>query len=304
MANILPELITILGPTASGKTRLAVAVAKEINAEIISADSRQVYKNMDIGTGKDLDEYGNVPHHLIDLCEAGEKYNLYQYQLDFTEAFQQVQSNGNTPILCGGSGLYIEAVLKGYDFTAVPIDLGFREVLAQKSVEELRELLRRQATIFAPLADFSSKKRLIRAIEIETFLQHNTFDFQVFKSIDTKIIGIDLPREERRHRIETRLHKRLQNGLIEEVEQLLAKGIAAETLIYYGLEYKFLTQYLQNQLSYAELVAQLTIAIQQFAKRQMTFFRKMERDGLIINWIDGTLPFERQVAMALEFAKV
>jgi tRNA dimethylallyltransferase len=294
-------LVTVIGPTASGKTRLAVALAKAIGGEILSADSRQVYRGMDIGTGKDLEEYDGVPFHLIDICEAGERYNLYEYQQDFTKALQQVRANKNVPILCGGSGLYMEAVLKGYDFTSVPINEPLRQSLQELNKEQLQNMLAQTPSAFTAHADFSSHKRLIRAIEIAQYLQTHTQQPLHFSAIQNVInIGIDLPRDERRQRIATRLEKRLQNGLVEEVERLLAQGVSPETLVYYGLEYKFVMQHLAGEINREQLQKLLTIAIQQFAKRQMTFFRKMERDGFNIFWIDGTLSFENQVRAALE----
>lgn len=288
-------LITILGPTASGKTRLAVAVAQHLNGEILSADSRQVYRGMDIGTGKDLDEYGQTPYHLIDICEAGERYNIYQFQLDFWAAYEQIRKRGHQAIMCGGSGLYLDAVLKGYNLTAIPINPTRRAELLPLSTDTLRDIFLQKNSPFAAKTDLASHKRLIRAIEIAEYAANHAVDFQNFQPINSLIFGIDLPRDLRRERIATRLHKRLDAGLIEEVETLLTQGVSPETLVYYGLEYKFVIEYLQQKQSKAYLTEHLTIAIQQFAKRQMTYFRKMERDGLHIHWIDGKLPLAEQL---------
>ncbi|SFC88546.1 tRNA dimethylallyltransferase [Flexibacter flexilis DSM 6793] len=288
-------LITILGPTASGKTRLAVAVAQQLNGEILSADSRQVYRGMDIGTGKDLEEYGQTPYHLIDICEAGERYNIYQFQLDFWAAYEQIHTRGHQAIMCGGSGLYLDAVLKGYNLTAIPINPTRRAELLPLSTDTLRDIFLQKNSPFAAKTDLASHKRLIRAIEIAEYAANHTVDFQNFQPINSLIFGIDLPRDLRRERIATRLHKRLDAGLIEEVETLLTQGVSPETLVYYGLEYKFVIEYLQQKQSKAYLTEHLTIAIQQFAKRQMTYFRKMERDGLHIHWIDGQLPLAEQL---------
>lgn len=288
-------LITILGATASGKTRLAVALAQQLNGEILSADSRQVYRGMDIGTGKDLDEYGQTPYHLIDICEAGERYNIYQFQLDFWAAYEQIRTRGQQAIMCGGSGLYLDAVLKGYNLTAIPISPARRAELQTLDIETLRDIFTKTNSPFAAQTDWASHKRLIRAIEIAEYTAKHNTDFQLFQPINAIIFGIELPRDERRARIATRLHKRLETGLIQEVQTLLAQGVSPETLVYYGLEYKFVMQYLQQKQSVAELTERLTIAIQQFAKRQMTYFRKMERDGLHIHWINGLLPLAEQL---------
>ena len=267
------DIITLLGPTASGKTALGVLLADALHTEIISADSRQIYRRMDIGTGKDLNEYTvmgrQIPYHLIDICEPGYKYNLYEYQRDFNTAFDEIRRRGNTPLLCGGTGLYIETVLKGYCMPLVPENKTLRESLAGKSLAELEEILKTYKTLHNK-TDVDTCKRAIRAIEI----------------------GIDIDRELRRKRISDRLKARLENGMVEEVKALLDEGIAAEDLIYYGLEYKYLTEYIRGDYSYNEMFSRLEIAIHQFAKRQMTWFRGMERRGFTIHWVDGTLPFE------------
>ena len=292
------KLIVILGPTASGKTHLAVQLAHQLNGEIISADSRQVYRGMDIGTGKDLDEYTinnqAIPYHLIDILEAGEQYHIHQFQQDFLKVYHDIIARGRTPILCGGSGMYLEAVLKGYEFTAIPIDEDYRETLLPKPYEELLSntgsLIRREG--FNP--DLSTKKRLIRAFEISHFLSQNP-DFEIPKPTIPKsiIFGLNPDTEIRREKITKRLHQRLENGMIEEVKTLVNNGIPPEKLIFYGLEYKFITQYLRDEMTYEIMVERLNIAIHQFSKRQMTYFRKMERDNLKINWLDYHLPFNK-----------
>ncbi len=299
----MKPLLVLLGPTACGKTHLATHLANALGGEIISADSRQVYRGMDIGTGKDLKEYvvndQSIPYHLIDIVEAGEMYNVHRFQQDCYAAMEDIQARERWPILCGGTGLYIEAVVKAHRFTAIPIDEHLREQLQQLSNEELLEKFKTTPSDYTQVADTSTRKRLIRAIEIATFLAVHPFlvsqnpkesvsEFQLF--------GLSLPVEERRERITRRLHERLQNGMIEEVQGLLAKGISAEQLIYYGLEYKFITQYLLGLSDYGTMVERLNVAIHQFAKRQMTFFRKMERDGLPIQWLDATLPTEELVS--------
>ena len=293
------RLITILGPTASGKTTLAAHLAARLNdAEIISADSRQVYRGMDIGTGKDLADYTvdgkDIPFHLIDICQAGEKYNLFRFQQDFHAAYEDIVFRHRRPILCGGTGLYIESVLKGYKMEAVPENPELREQLKDCSLQELRGILEGYKTLHN-VTDLDTPKRAIRAIEIQAYYrEHGTLE-RDFPAIDSLIIGISIDRELRRQRISERLRHRLeQEDMVGEVQCLL-EHIPAEDLIYYGLEYKYLTLYCLGQLSYDEMVKQLEIAIHQFAKRQMTWFRGMERRGFTINWIDGTLPLEEQV---------
>ena len=296
-------MITILGPTASGKTPVAARLAAEIGGEIISADSRQVYRRMDIGTGKDLEDYGSVPYHLIDICEPGTKYNLFEYQQDFYDVYQQIRSRGAVPILCGGTGLYIEAVLKGYKLSPVPQNQALRDSLEGKSLDELSQMLAdlkaKTGSNMHNTTDVDSCQRAIRAIEIETYnLEHPT-PRRELPPVDSIIIGIDIDRELRREKITRRLKARLDHGMVEEVRALLDEGIPAEDLIYYGLEYKFLTEYLTEQLSYDEMFQRLEIAIHQFAKRQMTWFRGMERRGFKIHWISATLPMEEKVAQIL-----
>ena len=299
----MQKMITILGPTASGKTSVAASLAAEIGGEVISADSRQVYRRMDIGTGKDLEDYGSVPYHLIDICEPGTKYNLFEYQQDFYDVYQQIRSRGAVPILCGGTGLYIEAVLKGYHLSPVPQNQALRDSLEGKSLDELSQMLAdlkaKTGSNMHNTTDVDSCQRAIRAIEIETYnLEHPT-PRRELPPVDSIIIGIDIDRELRREKITRRLKARLDHGMVEEVRALLDEGIPAEDLIYYGLEYKFLTEYLTGQLSYDEMFQRLEIAIHQFAKRQMTWFRGMERRGFKIHWISATLPMEEKIAQIL-----
>ncbi len=282
---------------------MAARLAAEIGGEIISADSRQVYRRMDIGTGKDLEDYGSVPYHLIDICEPGTKYNLFEYQQDFYDVYQQIRSRGAVPILCGGTGLYIEAVLKGYHLSPVPQNQALRDSLEGKSLHELSQMLAdlkaKTGSNMHNTTDVDSCQRAIRAIEIETYnLEHPT-PRRELPPVDSIIIGIDIDRELRREKITRRLKARLDHGMVEEVRALLDEGIPAEDLIYYGLEYKFLTEYLTGQLSYDEMFQRLEIAIHQFAKRQMTWFRGMERRGFKIHWISATLPMEEKIAQIL-----
>lgn len=298
------NIIVLLGPTASGKTRLAAHVAALLDTEIISADSRQVYRNMNIGTGKDLDEYvvGNkqIPFHLIDLVDAGSDYHLNAYINDFKIAFESITSKNKTPLICGGTGLYINAVLNGFEYTGVPVDDKLRAELKSKALYELEEIFfKLNITSYHEVVDTSTQKRLIRGIEIATWLNSNKNKPATIPKLKPLILGLTSERESRRNRIEQRLKHRLQNGLIEEVQLLLKNGVTAEKLIFYGLEYKFVIQYLQKEIAYDYLVEHLTIAIQQFAKRQMTYFRKMEREGLKINWIDADWSLEKQ----LDFVK-
>ena len=289
----MQRLITILGPTACGKTSLAVALAARVGGEIISADSRQVYRRMDIGTGKDLADYTfngrTIPYHLIDICEPGTRYNLFQYQQDFLQAYEDIISRGAQPILCGGTGLYIESVLKGYSLSPVPQNPELREELADRSLEELTEMLvdlkKQTGSNMHNRTDVDTVQRAIRAIEIETYNLHTPMEERQFPKIPYIIIGVDVDREVRRQRITRRLQQRLEEGMVEEVKGLLDSGIPADDLIYYGLEYKYVTEYIIGKLSYEEMFRQLEIAIHQFAKRQMTWFRGMERRGFKIHWL-------------------
>ena len=307
----MKQMITILGPTASGKTPLAVAVAKRVDGEIISADSRQVYRRMDIGTGKDLVEYDGVPFHLIDICEPGTKYNLFQYQQDFHRAYQDILERGRTPILCGGTGLYIEAVLKNYQLSPVPQNPELRASLEGKSLEELTQMLKelkaKNGSVMHNTTDVDTAQRAIRAIEIEYGSQQlqSSQEAEAMKASDgigegALLIGVNIDRELRREKITRRLKARLDEGMVDEVRGLMAEGIPAEDLIYYGLEYKYLTEYVIGKLTYEEMFRQLEIAIHQFAKRQMTWFRGMERRGMHIHWIDATLPMEEKVNKIIE----
>ena len=303
--------ITILGPTASGKTPVAARLAAEVGGEIISADSRQVYRRMDIGTGKDLADYvvdGKlIPYHLIDIREPGTKYNLFEYQQDFFDAYQDIRSRGAVPILCGGTGLYIEAVLKGYKLSPVPQNQELRDSLEGKSLEELTQMLTelkaKTGSNMHNTTDVDSCQRAIRAIEIESYNLQHPLPKRELPPVESVIIGIDIDREMRREKITRRLKARLEEGMVDEVKALLAEGIPADDLIYYGLEYKFVTEYLVGQTSYDEMFTRLEIAIHQFAKRQMTWFRGMERRGFDINWIDATLPIEEKVATIKEIIR-
>ena len=302
----MKPMITILGPTASGKTPLAVAVARELTrqgqpAEIISADSRQVYRRMDIGTGKDLSEYGGVPYHLIDICEPGTKYNLFQYQQDCYDACQDIRRRGALPILCGGTGLYIEAVLQGYQLSPVPQNQPLRDSLEGKSLQELTSILTdlkaQNGSNMHNTTDVDSCQRAIRAIEIETYNREHPLPRRELPPLESVIVGVSIDRELRREKITRRLKARLEEGMADEVRALLAEGIPAENLTYYGLEYKYVTEYVVGHLTYDEMFRQLEIAIHQFAKRQMTWFRGMERRGFTIHWVDAALPMEEKVAI-------
>ena len=298
------DLITILGPTASGKTPFAAALAHKLNTEIISADSRQIYRGMDLGTGKDLDEYVHegtlVPYHLIDIADAGFRFNLFMYQQEFLKVWQDCERRGIFPVLCGGSGLYVESILKAYRMTPVPENPELRERLACKSLAELSDILSSYRSLHNT-TDTDTVKRAIRAIEIaEYYTTHEPVKGE-FPEIRSLIVGVLFDRETRRQRITERLHARLQAGMIDEVKGLLDRGIKPEDLIYYGLEYKYLTLYLTGELTYDEMVEQLNIAIHQFAKRQMTWFRKMERDGFEIKWLDGNMPLDEKVEQVKEW---
>ena len=304
----MQKMITILGPTASGKTPVAARLAAEIGGEVISADSRQVYRRMDIGTGKDLADYvvdgRQIPYHLIDIREPGTKYNLFEYQQDFFDAYEAIRSRGAVPILCGGTGLYIEAVLKGYHLSPVPQNQALRDSLEGKSLAELTQMLTdlkaKTGSNMHNTTDVDSCQRAIRAIEIETYNIEHPTPRRELPPVDSIIIGIDIDRELRRERITRRLKTRLEEGMVEEVKALLDEGIPADDLIYYGLEYKFVTEYLTGKITYDEMFTRLEIAIHQFAKRQMTWFRGMERRGFKIHWIDATLPMEEKVSQIIQ----
>ena len=308
----MQKMITILGPTASGKTPLAAALAYQTEGEIISADSRQVYRRMDIGTGKDLADYTitnnrepiTVPYHLIDIVEPGTKYNLFQYQQDFYDAYQDIMARGKTPILCGGTGLYIEAVLKGYKLSPVPQNPDLRQQLEGKTLDELTQLLAalkaKTGSVMHNKTDVDSCQRAIRAIEIESYNLEHPVPLRELPPVDSLIIGVNIDREARREKITRRLKARLEEGMVDEVRGLLDEGIPAEDLIYYGLEYKFVTEYVTGKTTYDEMFTRLEIAIHQFAKRQMTWFRGMERRGFTIHWIDALRPMEDKVGKILE----
>ena len=292
------DLITILGPTASGKTPLAAHLADRLGTEIISGDSRQIYRRMDLGTGKDLVDYvvdgRPVPYHLIDIVEPGYKYNVFEYQRDFLKAYEEITAKGKTPILCGGTGMYIESVLKGYRLFPVPENPELRASLEGKPLEELTRILEGYKKLHNS-TDVDTAKRAIRAIEIEEYYKQQPPEYREFPSLESLIVGVDIDRELRREKITRRLKQRLDEGMVEEVRGLLAEGIPAENLIYYGLEYKFLTQYAIGELTFDEMFVQLETAIHQFAKRQMTWFRGMERRGFTIHWLDATLPMEEKI---------
>lgn len=298
------ELITILGPTASGKTSFACRLAHSFDTEIISGDSRQVYRSMDIGTGKDLDDYivdgKPVPYHLIDIREAGDKYNIFEYQHDFHKVYTDIKDRGKLPILCGGSGLYIESVLKGYSLVNVPENKELRKRYEQHTLEELTGILESYKTLHNK-TDVDTAQRAIRAIEIEEYKKANPLEANEFPPIRSLIVGVDIDRELRRRKITKRLKARLEEGMIEEIQQILDKEIAPDNLIYYGLEYKYVTLYILGQLSYNDMFSQLEIAIHQFAKRQMTWFRGMEKRGLHIHWIDALLPIDEKIKMVKDY---
>ena len=292
------DLITIIGPTASGKTPLAAALANKLDTEIISGDSRQVYRRMDLGTGKDLVDYTvdghEVPYHLRDIVEPGYKYNVFEYQRDFLKAYEEITSKGKLPVLCGGTGMYVESVLKGYRLLPVPENPELRASLEGKSLEELTHILEGYKKLHNS-TDVDTAKRAIRAIEIEEYYKQQPPEYREFPSLHSLIVGVNIDRELRREKITRRLKQRLDEGMVEEVRGLLAEGIHPDNLIYYGLEYKFLTQYAIGELTYEEMFLQLETAIHQFAKRQMTWFRGMERRGFTIHWLDATLPMEEKL---------
>ena len=289
------DILAVVGPTACGKTSLAVDLALAVGGEIISADSRQVYRGMDIGTGKDIAEYTRggvtVPSHLLDIVDAGEKYNLFEFQRDFLAAYEDIKARGVYPVVCGGSGLYVESVLKGYRLLPVPENPALRAELESKSLEELTAMLASYRSLHNN-TDTDSKKRAIRAIEIEEYYLTRPVEERSFPNIKALTIGVLVEREVRRERISRRLRERLESGMVDEVRALLDAGLTPEQLIYYGLEYKYLTLYLTGAMGYDEMVAALEIAIHQFAKRQMTWFRGMEKRGVEVKWVDGSLPRE------------
>lgn len=300
------DLITIIGPTASGKTQLAAHVAKGINGEIISGDSRQVYREMNLGTGKDLGDYTidgvGIPYHLIDIVDAGSKYNVYEFQKDFFRVYDDIKTREKQPILCGGSGLYIESVIKEYRLIAVPDNLELRGRFKGKSDEELIKWLSSFKNLHNQ-TDTTNRKRLERAIEIEEYYANNDVDTTPLPKINNIIFGVRYSRSTERNRIACRLKQRLKDGMVDEVKALLDSGVTAEDLIYYGLEYKFITQHILGQITWDEMFIQLNNAIAQFAKRQMTWFRRMERNGIDIKWIQGNIPIAEKVELVLNLIK-
>jgi len=299
-------MITILGPTATGKTSFAVFLAAQLNGEIISADSRQVYQGMDIGTGKDIEEYQyqgqQIPYHLIDIVEPGYEYNVFEFQRDFLKAYEQIEKNGSFPVLCGGTGMYIESVLKGYKLINVPENEDLREELKLKSDEELEEILAEFKALHNT-TDITDRDRLLRAIEIQTYYDNHPEIDTSFPKIDTVIVGIEFDRRVIRARISERLDHRLKNGMIEEVKGLIDDGVSPEKLKFYGLEYRFITQYLEEEIGYKEMFRRLETAIHQFAKRQMTWFRRMEKQGFEIHWLDGNLSHEEKMMKLMPLLK-
>ena len=297
------DLLTILGPTASGKTPFAAHLAARLDTEIISADSRQIYRGMDLGTGKDLADYvvegKAIPYHLIDICDPGYKYNLFEYQRDFLKAYEAIRERGKLPIICGGTGLYLESILKGYRLLDVPQNPELRAALEGKSLEELTVILQGYKTLHNT-TDVDTAKRAIRAIEIEEFYRQTPPEVRSFPELQSFIIGLDISRELRREKITRRLKQRLEEGMLDEIRRLLDSGLSPDDLIYYGLEYKYLTLHVIGKLSYEEMFTQLEIAIHQFAKRQMTWFRGMERRGIAIHWIEATLPMDEKIELVMQ----
>jgi tRNA dimethylallyltransferase len=300
------DLLVITGPTASGKTSLAVNVAKRTGGEIISADSRQVYRGMNIGTGKDYDDYiidgRKMPCHLIDIVDPGYKYNVFEYQRDFIKVYNDLRSRNIFPVVCGGSGMYADSIISGYKMREVPPDSGLRARLSKKSMDELKEILSTYKSIHN-ITDLDTKKRVIRAIEIEYFNRNSKVQNTAFPKIKPLVVGVMIDRDLRRQRISERLRKRLDSGMIEEVKSLLDSGIRPETLIYYGLEYKYITLFITGKFTWNEMFNDLEIAIHQFAKRQMTWFRGMERRGTVIHWINGSMSMEEKVDQVMNLLK-
>ena len=297
------DLLVLTGPTASGKTSLAVSVAKKVGGEIISADSRQVYRGMNIGTGKDYSDYfiegTKVPCHLIDIVDPGYKYNVFEYQRDFIKVYSGLKERNVFPVVCGGSGMYADSIITGYKLFEVPPDSGFRIELEKKPIEELKEILSTYKNLHNT-TDIDTKKRVIRAIEIEHFSRNQGKEYTESPKFKSLVVGIMFSRELRRKRITSRLAERLKAGIIDEVKGLIDNGVSPQTLIYYGLEYKYITLYLTGKISYTGMLKDLETAIHQFAKRQMTWFRGMERKGIQIHWIDGELSMEEKVGKVME----
>jgi tRNA dimethylallyltransferase len=307
MGNTKYDMVTILGPTASGKTELAARIALQLGGEVISADSRQVYRGMDIGTGKDIKDYSvngiEIPYHLIDIAEAGYQYNVFEFQRDFLKVYENLKMRNVFPVMCGGSGLYLESILKGYKLIQVPVNEERRKDLENHSLDQLRLILESYKSLHNT-SDIENKKRAIRAIEIEEYCAANPGVDLSFPEIKSLIVGVKYDRFSRRSRITTRLKQRLDEGMIGEVEKLLNSGLKPNELTYYGLEYKYLTLYLTGQLTYDEMFGGLNTAIHQFAKRQMTWFRKMEREGIDIRWLDGYMPVEEKVEKIIHWLSI
>lgn len=301
--NSAYDLLVITGPTASGKTSLAAVVASQLGGEIISADSRQVYRGMDLGTGKDYDDYfvngKHIPCHLMDIADPGYKYNVFEYQRDFLKVYNDLKSKNIFPVVCGGSGMYVDSIIAGYSLYEVPPDDNLRLALEKKPIEELKEILATYRSLHNT-TDIDTKKRVIRAIEIEHFNRNKKANIPEFPEIKSLVVGVMVDRDTRRRRISDRLQQRLESGMIDEVKGLISRGVEEETLIYYGLEYKYITLYITGKISYDEMKNNLEIAIHQFAKRQMTWFRGMERKGRKINWIDGNLMMEEKASKVLQ----
>ena len=304
--NSIFDILVVTGPTASGKTALAAAIANRVGGEIISADSRQVYRGMNLGTGKDYDDYHvngkDIPCHLIDIADPGYKYSVFEYQRDFKKVYSDLKKRKIFPVVCGGSGMYADSIITGYKMFEVPPDSGLRIELEKKSMEELRDILATFKSLHNT-TDIDTKKRVIRAIEIEHSSRNLGSHYSEFPKIKSLLTGILFDRDTRRKRISERLKQRFDSGMIDEVKNLIDRGINIDTLIYYGLEYKFITLYLTGKISYQEMIRDLEIAIHQFAKRQMTWFRGMEKKGIKINWIDGKIPLEEKVEKVMELLK-
>jgi tRNA dimethylallyltransferase len=298
------NMITILGPTASGKTTVAANVAYRMNGEVISADSRQVYRNMNIGTGKDYDDYSiegrEVSCHLLDICEAGEKYSVYRYQKDFLTVYNEIVSREKLPVMCGGTGMYIESILEGYRLISVPVNYSLRDNLEGKSMEELTNILKAYKELHN-ITDITRRETVLRAIEIAKYYSDHNYEESELPEIDSLVVGIKFDRNSRRKRISDRLRTRFEDGMVEEVKSLLESGVSEETLIYYGLEYKFITWYLQEKISYDEMFSQLETSIHKFAKRQMTWFKRMERKGINIRWKDGYMSLDEKIEKVREW---
>ena len=305
MQNEKYNLITILGPTASGKTAVAAKVASLLNGEVISADSRQVYRGMDLGTGKDYADYvvdGQIiPYHMIDIVDAGYEYNVYEYQKDFLKVFAELSSREKLPVMCGGSGLYLEAILKNYKLIRVPVNKSLRESLDDKLLWELSDILRGYKNYLHNQTDTESTKRALRAIEIEDYyLTHPEIDTGM-PEINSLVVGVEFERNARRKRITVRLKQRLKDGMLDEVQHLLDSGLTPDQLTYYGLEYKYMTLHLTGKITYQEMFDGLNVAIHQFAKRQMTWYRRMEKQGTVIHWLDGYMPMEVKIKRIMEW---